>query len=1250
MMRIVYVSIQSSDARNMERPISELCAERGVDYDIYCVNGNEVDDDPLVYHELVRRSKVADLIILRCMADPARMKRFSSYENVLRDCPGYVDVFAGNMEVRLLYRDMFKGDDREYVLLNEYIGGRGYENDRNIGLWLMKALGITDEELPEPTRNRESGIHHPDFDRDVTLEEYLERNIRSGRPTVGIMYTANLWIYDNQEHIDLLIRELESLDVNVIPVFFSSIIRNAEDDEGTVRFVRRYFMDGDRCRVDAIIMATPFSQLNNSRDCSGIYTPDEQNFYHVLSDVPIIQAITINGHFADYEESATGLTKAEMSMSVIWPEIDGQIISVPIASNEGGRGGPKKYTPISDRISHLASMAKGWAVLSMTPRSERRIAILMYQSRPESGRIGNAAGLDTIESVNDMLIRFDDIGYTLDHVPENGRALIDEIQDNITNDLEFSSSERIREKAAAMMDRREYLGYYENVPEFNRTRMEETWGEPPGTVLVEDGSMVIPGLVNGNIFIGYQPLRSWADQMESVYHDPVIPMPHQYLGFYRWLKNDFKVNIVFHMGTHGTLEWLPGKSVGLSSKCFPDLVLDGIPHVYPYIIDDPGEGIQCKRRSEAVLIGHMCPTMMRAGEYDELSSVDNPLQEYFKARNATGERKTALVEQVLEGVRREDLFEELDIPLDITVEDFEPYLDRIHDYITEIKDALIRDGLHIFGRAPEGERLDETIYSMMRLRNGTIPSLRDSFGSCLGVDVGELLEAPSGTTDGRLNSEILDELDSKLMVMISEMRSNDFDRDVCIDIADGYVGCVSDDLRESVAYVCDHLAVNLMRMTDEMDNMMHACDGGYVLPGPSGAPTRGNAHILPMGRNYYGIDPDIVPPPSSWEIGKRMADQMIQRYVDVKGCYPHEVGFIIWATDTMKTNGDDVAYILWLMGVRPVWSPNGGQVTGLEVVPLSELGRPRIDVTVRITGLFRDAFPNLIDLIDDAVKMIADLDEDDDDNYLAANLRKDIVDAVEKGMTVDEARRRNSVRIFGCPPGGYGPGVNHAIETGDWKTVQDLADIYIAWGSYAYGRGMSGVGMRDEFVKRFGQVGITVKNLPDREIDLLDMDDVYGYLGGLNSFVRAYGKADTLSVMGDGSNPDKVKIRDTQDELQFVFRSKVLNPKFVEGLKKHGYRGVAEIANLTEYTFGWDATSDIVEDWMYEKLTERYLFDDDTREWMKDENPHAMMDMVNRLMEAYDRGMWDAKPETLEKLKEIYLDLEERIEEVNDRG
>ena len=1241
--RIVYISIQTADAGTMREPVRQLCEETGWEVDLRCYNAEAVDDDPLVYHDMVKRIAAADLTVIRCMTDPTRMKRFRDYEPILRDSDAYVMIYSGNADVCFAYRSMFKGTDSEYVQLREFIRGRGAENDRNIVIWLNHML-TGEGEVPEPVVNRANGIYHRGMSRDITLEDYLE-TLDPDRPTVGLMFPANLWIYDNMDHIDRLTEELESRGMNVIPVFFSSIVHNDGDDPGTLGVVTKYFIDGERCRIDSLVMASPFSQLNTSRDCTGVTTPDEQNFFHTLMDIPVFQTMAISGHFSDYEESASGLGKAEFSMSVVWPELDGQIITVPLASNEGGSGGPKRYSPIEDRIEHLAAMVKRWTDLSLKPRSERRIAVLFYQSRPESGRIGNAAGLDTIESACDMLKRYSADGYTVDHVPEDGKALVNELQDNVTNDLEWSSSERIREKAAYLMDRKEYRSYYDGLPEFNRRQIEETWGEPPGEVNVDKGKLVIPGVVNGNIYLGYQPLRSWADRMESMYHDPVVPMPHQYLAFYRWLRDVFKADAVIHMGTHGTLEWLPGKSLALSSKCYPDLVLGGIPNIYPYIIDDPGEGIQCKRRSEAVLIGHMCPTMTRAGGYDELSKVEVPLQQYLKTRNVAGERRTAMLTEILDGIRELDMFDELSIPRDAEPDDLQDLLPGIYDYIEQLKDALVRDGLHVLGRAPEGELMDETIYSFMRLRNGNVPSLRGEYAAQLGFDCDSLLDDPSGETDGRLNSEVLDSVDDGVMGLLAHLRESGYDPAS----VDTYVSDCKDGLRTVTDYICNVLSVNLGRMTDEMDNMMHACDGGYVLPGPSGAPTRGNAHILPMGRNYYGIDPDTVPPRSSWEVGRRMADQMIQRYIDEKGTYPREIGFIIWATDTMKTNGDDVAYILWLMGVRPVWSDTGGQVTGLEVIPLEELGRPRIDVTVRITGLFRDAFPNLIDLIDDAVALVGDLDESEDDNYLAANLRKDIIESIEKGMAVDEARRQNSIRVFGCPPGGYGPGINHAVETGDWKTVQDLADIYVAWGSYGYGRGVSGVQMKDQFIKRFSKVGVTVKNMPDREIDLLDIDDVYGYLGGLNAFTKAYGNKDAISVMGDGSDPDKVKIRDTADELKYVFRTKVLNPKFIEGLKRHGYRGVAEVANLTEYTFGWDATSDVVDDWMYEGLAERYLFDEDTKEWMKDENPNAMMEVLNRLMEAYDRGMWNAKQETLDKLRDLFLELEERIEEVNDR-
>lgn len=1235
-MRIVYVTIQSVDSSTFRQPAESICRENGWDLELFCVNDTEIDDDPLVYEALVEATEKADLVLVRVMADPTRMRRFEKWEKVLRECPGYVHIYSGNLDVSLVYRDLFKGDDKEYMRLRSYVKGRGEANDRAVVQWLH--LMLTGEgDVPEPEEHRPDGIYHPDCDRDIGLEEYMER-LDGSRPTVGLMFTSNLWIYGNLEHIDALIRAIESRGMNAIPVFFSALAASGDADKGSASVARRYFFRDGKRMIDVLIVASPFSQLNNSRQCDGISTPEEQNFFHTMLDVPVMQAMSTTSHFSDYEESAEGLSKAEIATSVVWPEVDGQIITVPFASNEQGRG-PKVYTPIQDRVEHIAACAERWANLARKPPSERRIAVLMYQSRPDSGRIGGAAGLDSIQSVRDMLERYDSSGYIVDHVPRTSRELIDEISGNITNDLEWTSEGVVERKAVAMVPMEDYLPEYGKLSDFNRRTMEEKWGPPPGEVSVQKRRFVIPGIVNGNIYIGFQPLRAWGDQMESVYHDPVVPMPHQYLAFYRWLRDGFKADAIIHVGTHGTLEWLPGRTVGLSRKCFPDIVLDGIPDIYPYVIDDPGEGIQCKRRAEAVLIGHMCPVMARAGSYDALEAIDRPLQELFKNRSMNGDQKVAVLREILDASKDAGMLEELGIPDGLSAEDLEQHVGRIHDYIADVKDALIRNGLHVLGRPPGGELLDDCIYSLTRLRNGAVPSLRDSVAASMGFDADALRDDPSGSTGGELNSSILDSIDRRTMELIQEMRSRSF-RD-CDDLGDG-------EIRETVRYICSDLVPRIEEISGEMSGLMHACEGGYVLPGPSGAPTRGNAWILPTGRNFYGIDPDIIPTKAAWEIGRRMADQMVERFIEEKGRHPREIGFIIWATDTMKTNGDDVAYILWLMGARPIWT-SAGSVEAVEPVPLQELGRPRIDVTVRITGLFRDAFPNLIDLIDDAAKMISSLDETDEENAMAANLRKDMVDLMESGVAVDEARRRASVRIFGCPPGAYGAGVNHAIESSDWETVRDLADIYAAWSGHAYGRGMPGALMKDEFVRRFSSVQATVKNMPDREIDLLDIDDVYGYLGGMNAFSRAYGKEEAISFMGDGSDPSRVRIRGTKEELQFVYRSKILNPKFIDGLKRHGYRGVSEIANLTEYTFGWGATSDIVDDWVYEKLAETYLFDKDTREWMEDENPHAMSSMMQRLFEAADRGMWDARPETLEKMRSIYLELEGRIEDLQDR-
>lgn len=1249
-MRIVILSLQTADAVTMAEPVQKL-ADLGIVPDVYAINSDDADDDVLVYQELVRRTQAADLVYVRCMSDTDRFKRYDRYEKVLEKCKGYVLIFSGNPEVTMMKRGLFKGTDEEFAQVSRYAASRGPENDLGMMKWFAHRLGLTEEEPPEPVEQRCDGYYHRGMDRDISRDGYL-KTLDPDKMTVGILFASSLWIYDNLDAVDALVSSIEDRGMNALPVFYSATSYKREGEPGTRDTFETYFTENGRPIPDVVIVHTSFSVMYNSRDNTGTGISDEDNYYHTLLDVPMLHSMSVTGEYADFEDDKIGLNKHEISSSVAFPEIDGDIITVPIAFTPK-KSGMKKATPIPDRIERLVDLAYNWARLRHKPASERRVAILLWQSRPNSGVIGNAAGLDSVESVSDLLRSMSEHGYLVENVPENGRQLVEEILDGVTNDLDGMSAETMRERAVALVGADAYRSDFLDIPGWDQGMMVKDWGAPPGDICVDGDRLVIPGILKGNVFIGYQPLRGTAEKMEQDIHDPTLFAQHQYLAYYRWIRDSFKADMVIHVGTHGTLEWLPGKNVGMSQKCNPDVVLGGLPNIYPYIVDDPGEGTQCKRRIESVLIGHMPPSMARAGQYEEIEAVELPLQDYLKQKGSPDtERVKVLVRNVYEAAKEHKMLNDIGITEenDPGPEGFLPYIVPLHEYLSEVKDALVRSDLHVLGRVPMDTHLDETVYSLMRLDNGKVRSLRETFAENLGVDIRGIAKDPAGRLpSGELNSEAIDRIDAELQEFIAWARSADYDARLCTERIERTCGGISDDLRTSVEYMCQTLVPNIRRMSDEMDNILHGMDGGYVLPGPSGAPTRGNADILPMGRNYYSLDPDTIPSRAAWDIGRRMADQMIEKYTSEKGEFPREVGFIIWATDTMKTGGDDVAYILWLLGVRPVWSKTGGQVVDLEVVPLSELGRPRADVTVNITGLFRDTFPNLIDMIDDAVKLVAALDEEDEDNALVANLRRDIVEGIAGGLTPDEARRRNSVRIFGAPPGGYGTGVNKAIEAGSWKTVQDLADVYMDWCGNGYEKGGYGQKMRDEFVRRFSRVGVTVKNMPDREIDLLDCDDVYEYLGGMNAFVRAYGRSDALTMMGDGSDPKRTKVRHTKDEMRFTFRSKVLNPKFINGLKEHGYRGAAEMANLTEYTMAWGATSDAAEDWMYEGLADKFLFDEDTREWMRDANPYAMMNILNRLQEAIERGLWNADDEYRKRIKDLFIETEERIEEMTDR-
>ncbi|MFD5457571.1 cobaltochelatase subunit CobN [Streptomyces olivaceus] len=1090
--------------------------------------------------------------------------------------------------------------------------GHGFEAPAPAPTWgpLEREPERASEPEPEPEPEPESGPER--------------EPVGAAGPTVAVLYYRAHHMSGNTAFVHALCDAVEAAGGRPLPLYVASL--RAPEPE----------LVAELRAADAIV--TTVLAAGGTKPAEASAGGDDESWDAgalTALDVPILQALCLTGSRSAWEENDEGVSPLDAASQIAVPEFDGRLITVPFSFKEIDADGLPAYVADPERAARVAGIAVRHARLRHIPAGDKRLALVLSAYPTKHSRIGNAVGLDTPASAVALLRRLREEGYdfgTGGEVPGlvsgDGDELIRALIDAGGHDQDWLTEEQLA-RNPVRVPAADYKRWYATLPADLRASVEEHWGPPPGEMFVDrsrnpEGDIVLAALRHGNLLILIQPPRGFGENPIAIYHDPDLPPSHHYLAAYRWIAaraedGGFGADAMIHLGKHGNLEWLPGKNAGLSAACGPDAALGDLPLIYPFLVNDPGEGTQAKRRVHATLIDHLVPPMARADSYGDIARLEQLLDEYAQIAAMDPAKLPAIRAQIWTLIQAAKLDHDLGLDDRPDDEGFDDMILHVDGWLCEVKDAQIRDGLHVLGNPPAGADRVNLVLAILRARQiwggaTALPGLREA----LGLDE----SAATRTT--------ADEAEERARALVQAMEDADWDP-----------AAVPTDHGEQVAAILEFAArevvPRLAATTAEIDHAVHALNGGFVPAGPSGSPLRGLVNVLPTGRNFYSVDPKAVPSRLAWETGQALADSLLERYRTDNGDWPTSVGLSLWGTSAMRTAGDDVAEALALLGVRPVWDDASRRVTGLEPVPYAELGRPRIDVTLRISGFFRDAFPHTIGLLDDAVRLAASLEEPAEANRVRAHVQADLADHGDE--------RRATTRIFGSRPGTYGAGLLQLIDSRDWRTDADLAEVYTVWGGYAYGRDLDGRPARDDMETAYKRIAVAAKNTDTREHDIADSDDYFQYHGGMVATVRALRGTAPEAYIGDSTRPETVRTRTLVEETSRVFRARVVNPKWIEAMRRHGYKGAFELAATVDYLFGYDATTGVLADWMYDKLTETYVLDPANREFLQEANPWALHGIAERLLEAESRGMWEKPdPSILAALRQAYLETEGNLE------
>jgi len=1058
------------------------------------------------------------------------------------------------------------------------------------------------------------GLWHPRTG--MTDEAGLRQLHSASAPHIPILFYRAALEGAGTATIEALIARLEAQGLAPVPLLVSSLKEGA-----CVRFVQ-----------NALAAFPPAAIFNLTAFALGVADLDASTNPFSGCDAPVIQLVQSGRSEAQWAADPQGLSAKDMAMYLVMPELDGRIGGLIVGHkadavwHERTQCPLSAYAPDQDGIARAVTLAANWARLRATPRADRRIALILSNYPLRDGRLANGVGYDAPESTVRILGELEKAGYTLSSTPlplgersvaqqpgegaypKSSPALLTLLTSGPTN------AHPARGVSSAVLPLARYAALFAALPAETREAVTARWGDPAADPFVREDAFHLPAHRFGNVVVMLQPGRGYNLDETASYHDPALVPPHAYLAAYLWLRHDFAAHALIHNGKHGTLEWLPGKAVALDSDCYPDALWGQLPHFYPFIVNDPGEGTQAKRRTGAVIIDHLVPPLTRAETYGPLKDLEALLDEYYAASGMDRRRLADLKRRILDFTRDTRLDRDIGLPEDET-----QALVKIDNFLCDLKEAQIRDGLHIFGQSPQGDLERDLIVALARVPRGDAPeenslirALADDLK--LGFDpltakLGEPWTGPAiAAAEVRTIGDMVEHLEALAAALVTGAAAPDPAWAATRAVLDTVETLIRPRLRQSGPA--------------EIAALIDGLDGKFIAPGPSGAPSRGRLDVLPTGRNFYSVDARAVPTPTAWELGKKSAESLVLRHLQDHGHHLRAIALSVWGTANMRTGGDDIAQALALIGARPTWDPGSLRVSGYEIIPLPKLGRPRVDVTLRISGFFRDAFPAQIALFDRAIRAIGALDEPAEDNPIAARMRADALGLMAEGQSEDEAGLQAGHRIFGSKPGSYGAGLNALIDSGSWSTRADLGARALDWGQYAYGARAAGIPARARFAARLSDIDAVLHNQDNREHDLLDSDNYYQFEGGLAAAAESLSGHAPAAYHADHSRPERPLMRTLEEEISHVMRSRVVNPKWLAGMMRHGYRGAFEIVATLDFMFAFAATTGAVKTHHFDLAFEAYVEDDDVRAFLRAANPHGYAELIARFEEARRRGFW----------------------------